>query len=156
MKKTVIFAFLFLAIFSVANSEWAVYGKFYNLNRSGINDPCFNLEYDDEIVDGKQQGTTCEIVVIYVEKNCIITPSGNGLILEAQLDDGIIQYHVQNPDSSITNISRSKSFRHFGINEYLHISNCDEYPQLNGVEVNLYRIVTDINGNYQVYIPVHP
>ncbi len=145
----------FIAIFISSNAKSEIIGYLYNLNKGG-NDSCFRYLYYDDVVDCWDNGNACDVEIIYKEEIGYFSIYNNGFLLQAAISDGTVNLNIKEDDGSIQHIQRVKSYHRFNQDDFVHIISCDEYPQLNGVEVNLNGIITDAQGHYTVYIPVQP
>ncbi len=149
MKKLFIIAMFFLFVISVSDAlaytkdcwihkrvdpgEGFMHWASNKRGCDGFGDDCIIVPCDDAI----QLGTIEE-------------QAGGGWIITANVSNIQLQRLVNGNWIDVTNDGANYTFSE---PEKLIIDKCDDYPALEGLQLDLTGITTDSNGNYTVYVP---
>lgn len=99
-------------------------------------------------------GHFCQKTTTGTSKNVTIVPITGGVLITTT-HSGITFDVVGDPThGTFTSYHDGKNYT-FGLHEVLHITYSTEYPQLNGINVNLNGLTTNSNGQYTVFVPVN-
>ncbi len=97
-------------------------------------------------------GVDCVIEPCDESKPGVVNPVPGGFTIDLVLDE--VRFSVLDESGNWNLIVRDGKNYPFTPSDYIVVSSCPAYPQLEGVSVNLAGITTDEEGHYTVFIPM--
>ena len=154
MKKTLILLFLILGILSISQKIKAEDVCYCYIHVDFLKG-CYEWDkslYAQGVPPCPKGGNDCDIRFCQSSIQGTVIEYENGYLITAQLPDYELTYsETDTIPAPVVNFPGANFT--FGAGLSLHISECDPYPGLEGLNINLYGITTNSRGYFSVWVP---